>query len=406
MNGQQADIPGFIEFETQLLNTLNHLYDPSFELAGMLPRLLGIETSADIEAARQAIKEHIENMRPPEDAPAAANSRKYYDLLNYRYIMLLTQEEASYKLGITSRHLRRFQHQAVHALGLHIWARSGGTKNENAGAHETSQNQPHLEEDQLYQEMQILEKNSPGVMSNLSASLSRAGILANSLLSSSMKLDVEAVDQAFNASIHPSILNQLLLTCLQQIGRQTHTGGIHLGARHENGFAIIIFQITPPISGETLSFYPLPEILARLGGAFSIQLGDQSTQLELRIPSAQSINVLVIDDNPDIIHFYRRFLARTCYIIADLRDGSQVFEMIEKCRPDIIVLDVMLPDTDGWELLSQLKGRASSRNIPIIVCSVLGQKDLALSFGAKVYLSKPVGRLEFIQALDYAACLL
>ncbi len=406
MNGQVADIPGFEEFETQLLNTLNHLYDPGFELAGMMPRLLGIETTADIETARQVIKEHIENMRPPEDAPSAANSRKYYDLLNYRYIMLLSQEEASYKLGITSRHLRRFQHQAVHALSLHIWSKSGMIKKESIETVEPPDNQLHLEEDQLYQELQILEKNSPGVMSNLSDSLSRAGVLARSLLNPAVKLDVETVEKTFSASVHPSILNQLLLTCLQQIGRLAQTGSIQLGAHQENGSATIFFQITPPIDCDSISFYPLPEILARLGGNFSIQSEAKSTQMVLNIPSAQTINVLVVDDNPDIIHFYRRFLARTRYSITDLRDGSQVFTTIEKNHPDIMVLDVMLPDTDGWELLSQLKSLASSQDIPVIVCSVLGQKELALSFGAKVYLSKPVGRLEFIQALDYAASLL
>ncbi len=242
-------------------------------------------------------------------------------------------------------------------------------------------------------------------MSNLEDSLSRVSVLSHSLLNPVVKLEVEAVEKSVSVSIHPSILNQLLLTCLQQIGCQAQTGTIHLGARHENGFAIIFFQITPPIDNKSLSFYPLPDILAQLGGVFSIQPGNKSTLMELKIPAAQTINVLVIDDNPDILHFYHRYLARTCYTLTDLREGRQVFETIEKNRPDIIVLDVMLPDTDGWELLSQFKGRASSRDIPVIVCSVLGQKELALSFGAKAYLSKPVGRLEFIQALDYAASL-
>ncbi len=146
MSGQEADIPDFDEFEAQLLNTLNHLYDTGFTLAGVMPRFLGIETTADVETARQVIKEYIESMRPPEDAPAVAASRKYYDLLNYRYLMLLSQEEASYKMGITSRHLRRFQHQAVHALALQIWSKSRMAQNESDTAPGPPHNQSHLEE--------------------------------------------------------------------------------------------------------------------------------------------------------------------------------------------------------------------------------------------------------------------
>lgn len=60
----------------------------------------------------------------------------------------------------------------------------------------------------------------------------------------------------------------------------------------------------------------------------------------------------------------------------------------------------MLPDTDGWKLLSELRESPKTRDTPIIICSVIREEKLALALGATLYLPKPVQRLEFTQALD------
>jgi CheY-like chemotaxis protein len=110
--------------------------------------------------------------------------------------------------------------------------------------------------------------------------------------------------------------------------------------------------------------------------------------------------VLVVDDNQDLVHFFRRYTNGTRYRIVHLGEGSHLFETIESSRPDAIILDVMLPDCDGWELLSHLHAHPETTPIPVIVCSVVRQEDLALALGASLYLPKPVRRRQLIQALD------
>jgi two-component system sensor histidine kinase/response regulator len=122
----------------------------------------------------------------------------------------------------------------------------------------------------------------------------------------------------------------------------------------------------------------------------------------IRLPRAASYKVLVVDDNPDLMHFYQRYVQGTRYQIVSLREGARVFETIQTVAPDVIVLDVMLPDADGWELLSHLHNHPTARSIPVIVCSVVREEELALALGAKLYVPKPVRRQEFIQALDRA----
>jgi len=59
-----------------------------------------------------------------------------------------------------------------------------------------------------------------------------------------------------------------------------------------------------------------------------------------------------------------------------------------------------LPDIDGWELLTNLREHPATRSLPVIVCSVVREEELALALGAARYVPKPVRRQEFIQALD------
>ena len=86
--------------------------------------------------------------------------------------------------------------------------------------------------------------------------------------------------------------------------------------------------------------------------------------------------------------------------LVHLAKGQEVFDGIGDIRPDIIVLDIMLPDVDGWDLLTRLSEHPETRGIPVIVCSVVSDPDLTRALGARASLSKPVQRQEFIRSLD------
>jgi CheY-like chemotaxis protein len=120
------------------------------------------------------------------------------------------------------------------------------------------------------------------------------------------------------------------------------------------------------------------------------------------LPSVSTIAVLVVDDNVDLVHFLRRYVAGTGYQIVHAPGGQSAWSAIEAYPPDIIVLDVMLPDVDGWALLTRLHEHPATRAIPVVVCSVIREEELAAALGAAVYVPKPVHRQEFINALDKA----
>jgi CheY-like chemotaxis protein len=109
--------------------------------------------------------------------------------------------------------------------------------------------------------------------------------------------------------------------------------------------------------------------------------------------------VLVIDDNADLTMLFQRFLAGHNVGVSSATSGRQAVERIHELRPALILLDLMLPHQDGWEILQQLRSAEQTATTPIIVCSVLNEPDLALAMGADDYITKPVSQETLVSAL-------
>ena len=81
-------------------------------------------------------------------------------------------------------------------------------------------------------------------------------------------------------------------------------------------------------------------------------------------------------------------------------DGLEARQILASTRPDVIILDVMMPREDGWEFLLAVKSSLNARGIPIIICSVLNQPEIARTLGASAYVPKPVSQQALIDALS------
>jgi CheY-like chemotaxis protein len=121
---------------------------------------------------------------------------------------------------------------------------------------------------------------------------------------------------------------------------------------------------------------------------------------ELALPALEQTLVLVVDDNVDTQQLYGRLLGGSRYRLAAAHDGEDGLEQALSARPEVILLDVMMPHKDGWTLLGQLRGHEAARTIPVIVCSILPQEQLALALGAAAFLRKPLNRATLLAALD------
>jgi CheY-like chemotaxis protein len=121
------------------------------------------------------------------------------------------------------------------------------------------------------------------------------------------------------------------------------------------------------------------------------------------LPAAEQIPVLVIDDNVDVLKLMERYLSSGRYRFIGVSDPQEALTQAAQWAPAIIVLDVMLPEVDGWELLGRLREHPATSNTPIIVCTILPHQQLALTLGAAGFIRKPVSRQAFLEALDKQA---
>jgi CheY-like chemotaxis protein len=213
-------------------------------------------------------------------------------------------------------------------------------------------------------------------------------------------VDVKSLQPGLVATVHPVVLSQILVSAMGRLARYISNGPISVYARLEDGNVKI--TLTGAVAaGEGLSQADLvSEIPASPDVAINTYLDGSQAFVWIEAPSVGKVTVLVVDDNEDMARLYRGAAVGTRYHIAHIAQGRDLFDALEAVAPDVIVLDVMLPDIDGWRLLMRLHEDPATRAIPVIVCSVVREEDLALSLGAVRYLPKPVRPREFIQALD------
>ena len=102
--------------------------------------------------------------------------------------------------------------------------------------------------------------------------------------------------------------------------------------------------------------------------------------------------VLVIDDDPTVLDLTRRFLTREGYAVQTAKSGTEGLELAKTLKPAAITLDVMMPGMDGWAVLTTLKRDPETADIPVIMLTMLDEKEMGFALGASEYMSKPIDR--------------
>jgi two-component system response regulator VicR len=118
----------------------------------------------------------------------------------------------------------------------------------------------------------------------------------------------------------------------------------------------------------------------------------------------KDIHIVCIEDEHDMIELVKLILTRKGYSFHGADGGQAGLELIREVKPDLVLLDLMMPDMDGWELYQQMKADPSIQHIPVIIITAKAQsidKILGLHI-AKVndYITKPFGPSELLQSIE------
>ena len=114
--------------------------------------------------------------------------------------------------------------------------------------------------------------------------------------------------------------------------------------------------------------------------------------------------ILCVEDEPEMIDLMRLILGRRGFEVKGANGGKEGLKMIKDDKPDLILLDLMMPDMDGWEVYQQLKADETTRDIPVIVVTAKAQSiDRVLGLHiAKVddYIAKPFSPAELLNSVE------
>ena len=116
-------------------------------------------------------------------------------------------------------------------------------------------------------------------------------------------------------------------------------------------------------------------------------------------PRSGSKLVLAIDDDPNVVYLLQENLADAGYTVVGASSGQDGLRMARELQPRAITLDIMMPGTDGWQVLHALKTDPQTRDIPVVLISIVDQKELGFRLGATDYIVKPFEREALIGAL-------
>jgi GAF domain-containing protein/CheY-like chemotaxis protein len=109
--------------------------------------------------------------------------------------------------------------------------------------------------------------------------------------------------------------------------------------------------------------------------------------------------VLVIDDDPAVRELMGRYLGREGFRVIVAAGGDEGLRLAREKRPDAITLDVMMPGLDGWAVLGALKADAATADIPVVMLTIVDDRNLGYALGAAEYLTKPIDRDRLIAVL-------
>lgn len=385
-------------FKQQVRDCLVHLYDftalQSNPLASQIaPDLSGLQR---IQMVRRVMMETVEQLKSRETVGIPSRHERVYSLLLMRYIEGLSTQEVLVQMALSERQFYREHQRAIEAMSQLLWDRL-----------QTSEKPDHAIS--VKTEIERLSRQSSSTIINLEAMLSEA-IATNTNLAERHRVNLQLllVQTLEDFLVHQAVLRQTLIWMLSQIiTNVTEKSDIFLSAKTVDENLLISFELSNPgtnivILRETLSQSPtIAEFLAILGGTIKIEESDAATCLiHLQIQRQRQL-ILVIDDNPDVVPLLERYITGMPYEIVSAFEAEEGFRLSHELEPACIVLDIMLPRTDGWKVLENLKSDPRTQDIPILVCSALDNPELALSLGADTFLRKPPDRISFLEALRY-----
>ncbi len=346
------------------------------------------------QTLRNLLLDAIEGLRPLRPAPPHVLAARSYEVLSLRYVSGLSVEEVAEQMAVGERQVYRDLRHAEEELAEILHSRAIASPEGPAARKENA----------FQAELAVLEAVPQAV--DLADSLQEALDTIRPLATQRhIRLDYAGPVQGVTAMLPPGILKQVLVQILSAVAQSTE--GQALQVKLDQQEDLVRVRVTLP-APEPLARADLLQAALRL--AQSIGLACQVkkcapglNEVILSLHTAQPLPVLVVEDNPGACELYQRYLQGSEWQAIPAPNPRMAEDMARSLHPAAIILDLLMPEVDGWSVLQALQLSPDTRDIPVIVCSVVDDPELATALGAAASLKKPVSRLELLGTLKRVA---
>jgi CheY-like chemotaxis protein len=400
------------QFIISLREALLNLYNP-YELKHnplqSIPTDQKVDSGSDLKLV---LINSINALMPDMHTPYETKAWKFYELLNYCFIDQIGQKEAAKILHISLRTLQRLLPEAIETLAEQIASKYHLTLTEDEAepAQKKDKQLDLTELDETWaKETAFLKSKYSGNFIDIRKMLKEISQILQPISDVDQnKVQIEFPEEAWLVMGQVTFLRQAVLTAISSFGRQK-PGQIVISSERRGSQGMI--QIMgrsweaefPNLDQSTGADIPaaLTNLMQILKGSVEIRhTSSDELSILLSFPAQRQYKIMVVDDNADAIRLVQKYLLSSIYTVTGVQDPERVITELEKEIPFLILMDVMLPNIDGWMLLSQIRHNPGLSKIPVIVSTILPQEDLSISLGADGFLRKPYTPQELLQILD------
>ena len=405
------------EFVRLTRNALAHLYDSAYlenhPLTSMLDAAGKLDHVTRAQRLRRVLLECVEALRPESAEGVGLEAARAYAILTYRYIDGMAMEEIAGKRALSERQAYRELERGLEAVAALLQQRidelGGSVDHLLSAGDDLMGDQVQVAQVEVARLRQTVcaESLDPGdifqgVLTMLAPIEERIGVQLEVTSPTSWPLIV-----ADRVMFRQAILNLLTYaTRLIAPGRLRVTSAVQ-----DDALQISVAQVPrepvarpdyPLSSGESdrVRLSVAQALVEAQGGRLETEHVPGQWSARICFRTAARKTILVVDDNQDLIALFQRYVAGHGMAVVGAKDGAPALRLAAELQPRLITIDVMMPNLDGWEVLQRLKTTPETAHIPVVVCSVLHEPELALAMGASDYLTKPVQQADLLAVLE------
>jgi CheY-like chemotaxis protein len=380
--------------EEDVRDLLAHLYDNAYlrdlSLLPVLVRRHMPDPLARTQHLRNLVIETIHSLRPP--APVVARSREWrpYGILVYRYLDGRTDEQILADLKLSERQFFRDLKAGIALLTTALQAQAAGI-----GGDVTQQDPLDTTLEDVGLQFERLDLNDLGaqvlpLIEGLATMHGRSVVFAPA-----PGRAIAIADAALSRQALISALSSSLRHCAGDVGMEVVAG---------MGTQALYLCHADAGADDGADADPALDLARRLleqqGGSLQQHVDPAGQRLVgLHWRRFEEPPVLIVDDNPGMLRLFARYLSGHGYRVVSTAEGKEALRLARENQAHLVIVDVMMREMDGWAVLQQLKSDPQTAAVPVLVCSVVNEPDLARTLGAEGLLKKPVSREQLLDAV-------